>query len=76
MIVLITGKLDASTTQSFLTSNREMVADLGSGFYDKQTNDPTVISSNNQNLMRSYAEDQIKSFLEQLEQGLQVEVGK
>lgn len=71
-----TGDILPESEQEFLTMHTEMVSDLGSGFYGKNTWDPTVVSSDNQTIIHSYADEQIDRFLQQLEQGLQMEIGK
>ncbi|MFN3666897.1 MAG: hypothetical protein ACK4S0_12090 [Sediminibacterium sp.] len=72
-----TGAISPSSVQTFMNQNKELIADLGSGFYMKNTLDFSVaLSSSDQSTMSVYAEEQINQFFSQIEQGLQAELQK
>ncbi|HXF90737.1 MAG TPA: hypothetical protein VNJ29_02270 [Candidatus Nitrosotenuis sp.] len=71
------GNISPISTQTFMNQNKELIADLGSGFYMKNTLDFSVaLSSSDQSTMSVYAEEQINQFFSQIEQGLQAELQK
>lgn len=71
------GNISSVSTQTFMNQNKELIADLGSGFYMKGTGDFSLaFSSSDQNTMSAYAEEQIYQFFSQIEQGLQAELQK
>lgn len=79
-----TGSIFPASTQTFLNQNKELIADLGAGFYASQPpkiNVPTRVWNGGnayfaQPTLESYAKIQITTFLEQLNQGLQGEFDK
>ncbi len=79
-----TGEISPSSAQAFTDQNRDLVSDLGAGFYVSQPpkiNIPGRLWNGgtaylNQSSLNSYAETQIASFLEQINQGLQGEFGQ
>ena len=70
------GVISPDAAQSFIDENKELISDLGSGFYIKNTLDASAYFSSNQNAMRLYSEEQITRFLNQIELGLQGELAK
>jgi hypothetical protein len=78
------GTISPFSTQTFIEQNKELIADLGAGFYASQPpkiNIPARVWNGGkayfaQPTLEIYAETQITNFLEQLNQGLQGEFDK
>lgn len=73
------GKVKPEILQNFLYSNLEMVSDLGTGFYANGNmlgGLNLVFSSKEQSTIHAYAEAQIAHFLQQIQDGIQEEVGR
>ncbi|MCC7117511.1 MAG: hypothetical protein IT310_03210 [Anaerolineales bacterium] len=70
------GVISNESAQQFLDDNYELVSDLGTGFYALQNLDPLSLLSSNQTTMHDFSEEQIKHFLQQLQEGIQIEVVK
>jgi hypothetical protein len=72
------GQITPESAQVFLKNNFDMDADLGSGFY--VAHNPTgvfsAMSPNGQDQIEQYAKDQINHFLQQIQDGVQVEAGQ